>query len=535
MTHETILVVDDSHQVADFLVGELLPALGYDKTLVAHDGKKAMEVIRTHQPDLMLLDFQLSDTTGLEVLRRSASEGHNVPAILITAEGSEQIAVDAFRLGVQDYLIKPVDADSLSAAIARALAETRLRRETERLTAQLKQQVTWLTALSRVGQVVTSSLELNGVLRRIVEAGVYLTQAEEGFLALLEDQSDRIYLRAVKSIDQEECKTLRSQASDSLVREVVSTQSPLRMTCAPNGQPLKVTTGLLVHSLLYVPILLKDRMLGVLAVDNRIGGRVFTDTDETLLTSLADYAAVAIENAGLYEQAQSEIVERMRVEEQIEASLQEKEVLLKEIHHRVKNNLQIVSSLLNLQTGYVDDAQTLGVLRDSRHRIRSMALIHEKLYQSQDLARVDFGEYIRNLAAFLLRSYGELAEAIALKIETDEVFLGIDSAVPCGLILNELISNSLKHAFSTNGNRPLDENGINGTQGEIRIELRADSAGQLSLIVSDNGVGLSPDLDYRHTSSLGLQLVNTLVRQLEGSVELDDSRGTAFHISFAAP
>jgi two-component system NtrC family sensor kinase len=316
MTHETILVVDDSHQVADFLVGELLPALGYDKTLVAHDGKKAMEVIRTHQPDLMLLDFQLSDTTGLEVLRRSTSEGHNVPAILITAEGSEQIAVDAFRLGVQDYLIKPVDADSLSGAIARALAETRLRRETERLTAQLKQQVTWLTALSRVGQAVTSTLELNGVLRRIVEAGVYLTQAEEGFLALLEDQSDQLYLRAVKNIDQEECKTLRSQASDSLVREVVSTQSPLRMTCAPNGQPLKVTTGLLVHSLLYVPILLKDRMLGVLAVDNRISGRVFTDTDETLLTSLADYAAVAIENAGLYEQAQSEIVERMRVEEQ---------------------------------------------------------------------------------------------------------------------------------------------------------------------------------------------------------------------------
>jgi two-component sensor histidine kinase len=164
-----------------------------------------------------------------------------------------------------------------------------------------------------------------------------------------------------------------------------------------------------------------------------------------------------------------------------------------------------------------------------------MALIHEKLYKSQDLARVDFGEYVRNLAAFLLRSYGELAEAIALKIETDEVFLGIDSAVPCGLILNELISNSLKHAFPSNGNRPLDENGINGTQGEIRIELRADSAGQLSLIVSDNGVGLSPGLDFRDTSSLGLQLVNTLVRQLEGSVELDDSRGTAFHISFAAP
>ncbi len=540
MSHETILIVDDNLQMTDFLAGELLPALGYDKVLVAHDGKSAMEVIRTHSPDLILLDFQLSDTTGLEVLRRLASEGHNVPTILITAEGSEQIAVDAFRLGVQDYLIKPVTADSLSSAIARALTETRLRRETERLTAKLKQQVTWLTALSRVGQVVTSTLELNEVLRRIVEAGVYLTQAEEGFLALQENGSDQLYLRAVKNIDQEECKTLRSQVSDSLVKEVVSIRRPLRMTRISNGQLLKVSTGLLVHSLLYVPILLKDRVLGVLAVDNRISRQVFTEMDETLLTSLADYAAVAIENAGLYERAQQEIVERMRAEVKIEASLKEKEVLLKEIHHRVKNNLQVVSSLLNLQTDYVDDVQALGVLRDSRHRIRSMALIHETLYKSQDLARVDFSGYIRNLSAYLLRSYGQLAQAITMNIETDEVFLGIDRAVPCGLILNELLSNSLKHAFpsaedrSSNGARPGNENAFDGTKGEIHIELRADSNRQLSLVVSDNGVGFSSDLDFRNTSSLGLQLVNTLVEQLDGAIELNDSSGTTFQITFAA-
>jgi len=301
-----------------------------------------------------------------------------------------------------------------------------------------------------------------------------------------------------------------------------------------------VTTGILVHSLLYVPILLKDRMVGVLAVDNRISGQAFTEMDETLLTSLADYAAVAIENAGLYERAQQEIVERMRAEVQIEASLKEKEVLLKEIHHRVKNNLQVVSSLLNLQTGYVDDAQALGVLRDSRHRIRSMALIHEALYKSQDLARVDFSGYIRNLSSYLLRSYGDLAEAISLNIETDEVSLGINSAVPCGLILNELISNSLKHAFpstedrSSNGASPGIENALDGTKGEIYIKLRTDGNNQLSLVVGDNGVGFSPDLDFRNTSSLGLQLVNTLVEQLEGTIELENSGGTAFQITFAA-
>ncbi|GAB4545113.1 MAG: hypothetical protein Kow0063_39040 [Anaerolineae bacterium] len=534
MSHETILVIDDNQQLAKFLAGELLPALGYEKTLVALSGRTALDMIRSHEPDVMLLDFQLSDMTGLEVLRRLTDEGYNVPTVLITAEGSEQIAVDAFRLGVQDYLIKPVEADSLDQAITRALTETRLRREKERLTARLKQQVTWLTALSRVGQAVTSTLELNEVLRRIVEAGVYLTQSEGGFLALAEDQSGQLYLRAVKDVDQEECKTLRARVSDSLVRQVVSSRCPLRVTQSSDGQPLKVTTGLLVHSLLYVPILSKDRLLGVLAVDNRISRRAFTDMDEMLLTSLAGYAAVAIENAGLYERAQQEIIERMRAEERIEASLREKEVLLKEIHHRVKNNLQIVSSLLNLQSNHIDDPQVLRVLCDSRHRIRSMALIHEKLYKSYDLARVDFADYIRDLAAYLFRSYGDLARTIALKVETENVFLGIDSAVPCGLILNELLSNSLKHAFPV-GQLPPGQRTSDGDQKEIRVELRTGIDHRLSLIVSDNGVGLPPDLDFRDTPSLGLQLVNTLVRQLDGTFELDrQGRGTTFRIDFGA-
>jgi two-component sensor histidine kinase len=133
-----------------------------------------------------------------------------------------------------------------------------------------------------------------------------------------------------------------------------------------------------------------------------------------------------------------------------------------------------------------------------------------------------------------LRSYGELAGAINLRIETDNVCLGIDSAVPCGLILNELISNSLKHAFPSNGNGLHSAYGRDGVKGEIRVELHAHTGHDLCLMVSDNGAGFSPDLDFRSTSSLGLQLVNTLVNQLDGTIELDNSRGTAFQITFAA-
>ncbi len=218
-----------------------------------------------------------------------------------------------------------------------------------------------------------------------------------------------------------------------------------------------------------------------------------------------------------------DIAERKRAEEQIKASLREKEVLLKEIHHRVKNNLQVISSLLYLQSKGIEDDQALEMYRDSEGRVRSIALVHEMLYQSQDLARTDFAEYVRSLATDLFRSYGVNAKVIQLKINVEGVFLGVDMAIPCGLIINELVSNSLKHAFP------------DGRAGEIRIELCEDNEGQFILMVSDDGVGFPKGLDFRNPKSLGLQLVNTLVDQLEGAIELDRSGGTAFKITFAEP
>ncbi|GAI89221.1 unnamed protein product, partial [marine sediment metagenome] len=196
-----------------------------------------------------------------------------------------------------------------------------------------------------------------------------------------------------------------------------------------------------------------------------------------------------------------DITERKRAGDQIKASLKEKEVLLREIHHRVKNNLQIISSLLNLQSRYIKDKQVLHVFQESQDRIKSMVLIHKKLYQSKDLARIDFAEYVRSLIADLFRSYKADYGLITLKTNIDNVFLGIDTAIPCGLIINELISNSLKYAFPEGG------------QGEIRIELHPEKEGKFTLIVSDSGVGFPKDLDFRNTESLGLQLACTLVDQ----------------------
>jgi signal transduction histidine kinase/DNA-binding response OmpR family regulator len=313
--NEIILVVEDNKPLSEFMVETLLPDLGY-KAVAAKDGKSALEILRTLHPSLMLLDQRLPDTSGLDFLRQLALNQQTIPTILVSAYGSEQIAVEAFRLGVHDYLIKPIKTDDLNAAISRALTESHLRRETDRLTTQLKEQVSWLNILSEIGRSVTSTLDLDEVLRRIVSAAVDITQAEEGFLALIDATTNQLYLRAVKNIDEKMIKTMRLLVDDTLVGEAINKGQPIRSS-RTKKRSIKVSTGFLVQSVLHVPILSKGRPLGVLSVDHRLANIDFSDKDEDLLLSLAGYAAVALENANLYQQAQHEISERTRAEEKI--------------------------------------------------------------------------------------------------------------------------------------------------------------------------------------------------------------------------
>jgi PAS domain S-box-containing protein len=216
-----------------------------------------------------------------------------------------------------------------------------------------------------------------------------------------------------------------------------------------------------------------------------------------------------------------DITERRRADAQIKASLQEKEVLLRELHHRVKNNLQIISSLLNLQSRYIKDPHAIQLFRESQNRVRSMALIHEYLYQSADMSRIDFAEYAKNLATQLFRSYGVNTKSITLRIDADNIFLDVNTAVPCGLIINELVSNSLKHAFP------------DGKDGEIAIEVRRAPEDKIHLIIGDNGIGLSPEVDAAATPTLGLKLVTALIDQLSATLTVDHGGGTRFCMTLA--
>jgi two-component sensor histidine kinase len=210
-----------------------------------------------------------------------------------------------------------------------------------------------------------------------------------------------------------------------------------------------------------------------------------------------------------------------RTEEALQASLAEKEVLLKEIHHRVKNNMQVISSLLDLQADQLKDDAMRAVLQDVTHRVRSMALVHEKLYQSADLARIEFAEYAQSLLGYLWRAHGTAASGVRLTLDLEPVPLSVNAAVPCGLILNELASNALKHAFR----------GRDG--GEVTVSLRAGADGPVCLRVRDNGPGLPPGLDWRQADSLGLRLVQMLAGQLHATVEVGSGEGVEFAVTFA--
>ena len=215
-----------------------------------------------------------------------------------------------------------------------------------------------------------------------------------------------------------------------------------------------------------------------------------------------------------------DITERKLVETKLRSSLKEKEVLLQEIHHRVKNNLQIVSSMLNLQTEKLSDPKAIELFKESQNRVRSIALFHEKLYQSRDLGRVEIGEYIRGLANGSFATYGVNPDDIVLAVHTEDIPLDVDAAISCGLIVNELVSNSLKHAFPDR------------RKGQVAVSLR--SAGtDVVLEVADNGVGFPADLDFRNPSTLGLKLVAIFTEQVGGTMDLTREGGTRFSLRFA--
>ncbi len=214
-----------------------------------------------------------------------------------------------------------------------------------------------------------------------------------------------------------------------------------------------------------------------------------------------------------------DVASRAFTEERLRAAVREKEVLLEEIHHRVKNNLQVITSLLGLQARSIKDPATRIKFDESRYRIQAMAILHEILDESFSLAEVDFANYVQRLVAHLVRSYGAIGR-IHMQVRLDPLFCHRDVALPCGLIINEVLSNAFKYAFP------------GGKEGEVKVELRREPDGMIHLRVADNGIGLPRGWDWETSSTLGLRLVRTLARQIDANIQITGGYGTAFAIAF---
>lgn len=299
MSDELILIAEDSSEIRQFLEETVLGKAGYRVRSVG-DGLSALTLARELRPDLVITDQQMPNLAGLDLLRRLRSDLPEVPVILITSEGSEALAVEAMRAGAADYLTKPFDPEVLLESVRRALSVPRARSNGS---AQLERRLRDLETLAEIGRTVTALLDLDQVLTAVVEAAVRLTGAEEGSLLLLDEDSGELYMRASKNFDQEFARTFRLRVEDSLAGQVIASGVPVILD---EATPQKIKTSYLVHSLLYVPLRVRGRTIGVLGVDNRSAGRAMTRDDMTVLSALADYAAIAIENARLYERSESE-------------------------------------------------------------------------------------------------------------------------------------------------------------------------------------------------------------------------------------
>ncbi len=306
MAHEKVLVIEDRREYMVFVVDQVLQPNGYE-VITATDGEAGLQKALSESPDLIITDLKMPKTTGIDVLRALNKAGKDIPVIISTFHGSEELAIEAFRLGARDYLLEPYPIEQITAAIDRALAAPRrfrqeksvLEDDVARANKQLERRVKELHILSGIGKAVTSLHRVETILQRIVEAATFVTGAEEAFMMLIDEDSGELHMRAAQGMGKQ-YKSFRQKVDDSVAGQVVRTGRPVRQGRKAEGTH-EVMTGYLVRDLLNVPLKVRGKVIGVLGVDNLTNKGGFSENDEYVLSVLADYAAIAIDNAHLYE------------------------------------------------------------------------------------------------------------------------------------------------------------------------------------------------------------------------------------------
>lgn len=465
MAEKNILVIDDDAGVCETLA-DIFKDRGYRVTTVGM-ANEAIDMVKKLSFNVALIDIKLPDMDGTDLLREFKRKHPEMMCVIITGYSSLQNAIKALEEGASGYFVKPLVMEDVLLKVEEAVEKQSLERE-------LKESHHFI-------QKITDSIpDVIYIYDLLKEKNVYASKN----------------ISNVLGYTSEEFKSM----GDTVLGKLIHPDDL--------GQFME-----------YLEKLKKVKDDKVYEYEYRMkhkDGRWIWIQNRDMIFS-RDSKGIPLQTVG----TAADITERKKAEEKIKASLREKEVLLQEIHHRVKNNLQVISSLLKLQSEYIKDKQAFQMFKESQDRVKSMALVHEKLYLSKDLMNIDFKDYIQDLTYKLFRSYGVDPSKIALRMDVKDISLRIDTAIPCGLIINELIPNSLKYAFPP------------GRDGEIKVALRYIDKNEIELKVKDNGVGLPEDFDFRKTKSLGLHLVTIVAEdQLDGRIKLNRVKGTEFKITF---
>jgi two-component sensor histidine kinase/CheY-like chemotaxis protein len=492
----------------------MLKGIGYE-VVSAGNGVEALEKLRTESIDMIISDVLMPVMDGFKFCKevKEKDELKNIPFIFYTAtykdEKDEKLAL---KLGADKYILKPMDPEELIKIIQGAIRDVEEGKfEPKKPAFEEEQEVFKLYSERLVNKLEKKMLDLEKEI-------TVRKEAEEALRQRTHDLGKRVKelscLFEIDEITRKEGLTVEEVLEKTVRIIPPSWQYPeITGSCITfENRKYKTKNFKETKWMQRVDIIVNAKKAGLVEVCYL--EEKPEDYEGPFLKEERDLIKGIVERL-------AQFIEHKHAEEEIRASLKEKEVLLQEVHHRVKNNMQIISSLFNLQSGRIKDKQAFEIFKSSQNRVRSMALIHERLYQSKDLTRVDFAEYSQSLTTHLFSSYGINPGIIKLHINIKDVFLDINTTIPCSLIINELVSNSLKYAFPEN------------KKGEIKIAIHTINKNEIELIVSDNGVGLPKKMDFRKTDSLGLHLVNLLAEdQLHGEIKLDRTEGTSFHIKF---
>ncbi len=543
MAGEKVLVVDDRDDSIQFLTEYILEPNGYEY-IIAKDGETGLRKALTEDPDLIIMDLKMPKMTGLEVLAALRERQSTIPVILMTFHGSEETAVQAFRLGARDYVIKPYDTQEMLESIERALTEVRLRAERDRLTQnimqvnrQLERRVKELSILYSIGKSVTTLLDQEKVLNRIVEAAVYVTGAEEGTLMLVDKDSGELYMRAARGLGEKYARGFRLRVEDSIAGQVVRTGQPFLES--GDAQRLKVKTGYLVKSLMYVPLKAGQEVIGVLSVDNKVSNTPFTESDVYLLSALADYASIAIVNARLYtevksfsEELEQKVVERTKELQEAQEQLIQSEKLASigqlaaGVAHELNNPISVMLGFSQaiLRKLPEDDPLRKPLATIEREGLRCKGIIQNLL----DFAR-------RSKPSLQPTNVNEVLEAACALIEhqisLDNVVVtkGYDPHLP--QVLAD--ANQLQQVFV---NIIINARDAMPQGGTLRLITRS-LGDEVHIIFSDTGIGIPPENIKRifdpffttkevgQGTGLGLSVSYGIVEQHGGTIEVKSEVG----------